>query len=142
MATSIMVSTLVMGGFLLAVVVGIMRLREWRQGRPREKRSMLETAADTSQREDVWLWTYVLLAVLMAGVTYAYVGAISPTAQQVALVVGGGTFGLALLAFFCYGMYQAVRARGRASAQAVGVSVTLLGFLFVLAVAGKLVMAG
>lgn len=143
MATSALVSTAVTGVVLLAIIVAVLRVREWRDPTPATEDGLANLARSANGPLG-WSVTFFVvtfgvmgLAVLyavgapVAGVTHATVGLMLVT------VIAAVFVGASLVA-----VYAASRGRGLNSAQAAGLSSALLGVLFVVAVVVQLFVGG
>lgn len=150
-------STFLMGLFLLAIFVAIVRLRGvgWASpassGRAAELPERTEnvparsTATDTVSSETPmgWVIGFLLLVLVAGGGAVMFIGGTQlPTVGTqmagvgLAVIIGGLVCG-----YFVSGLYLSLRSHGRHSAEAVGVTLWLLGLLGVLVIAAKLVFA-
>lgn len=143
MATNALASTVVTGAVLLALLVVVLRAREWQApgDRPGEGLASRLEAANGPLGWSVGFFVvaFGLTTVAVAYVSGASVGALDQAGLGLLLAVSMATvFGLAALG----GVYAAVRGRGLNSAQAAGVSSALLGALFLLAIVVQLFVGG
>lgn len=138
---SYVVSTVLMGLFVVLVVAAVLRGRDWYDySPPGEEGGLAETAREVSESPVAWMVGFLLLVFVFGGATVLYLG-------DATLPVSAGTIGLVLAAAFALvlagyafvGAYSAARSRGRPASQAVAEGVVLLGLLLVVGIAVKLV---
>lgn len=142
MAVSFLVSTLLMGLFLVAVVafVGYAERREVE----RPASSTRPGAVLSWMRESpmAWIAGFLLLVLAVGGTTLLFVGGLLPDlsagATQLAGLALAGLLALALLVYFVWGAYSTARARGYPRSGAVAVGVWMFGLLFVAVIAAQL----
>lgn len=154
-----LLSTFLMGLFLLAVLVAIVRLRGVSRaatassGRaaelPERTRNVpaRSTATDTVSEETPmgWVIGFLLLVLAAGGGAILFIGGTQPRLPTVgtqlagmgmAVIIGGLVCG-----YFASGLYLSLRSHGRHRAEAVGVTLWLLGLVGVMVIAAKLVFA-
>lgn len=143
MASSVLLSTLLMGILLLAIAVGLLRAREWQRGPVvREGATLLDRAVHSP-----WAWTatFVSIALGFGLGTIAVLSDVSialPTTFWGLLTVFMLPFVL-LLAFYVFaGVYASAREHGVSSAPAVGLASTVIGGLVIVAVVAQLIVGG
>jgi len=125
-------SALIMGVALIAAVVGLARMRDWRGYRP--GRGGIEEGTDRTM-DVVWaLWAVSALAV------GAIVYTVLPPIGQSGLLVFGGLFALVLGAYLIWGVYHTVRTHGRKTAEAAMVGAWVIGGLAVIGISVILVL--
>lgn len=143
MAANPLLSTLVTGLILLAIVVVAVRLRRWRRA---DARADAETSLAVIDRllhsPTTWVVGFLVLVLVAVAGTLALVGAVplpegvQPAVTTVlivgsALVLGGFVFG---------GVYASVRGRGYGSAPAVGLGSLVVGLLALLVIVVQLLL--
>ncbi|MFC6963892.1 hypothetical protein [Halocatena marina] len=140
-----LVSTLLMGLFLLAIVVVIARLRSVSEtatasgGRstaselPDITPSARSTETVSSEIPPTWIIGFLLLVLAAGAGSVLFIGASSLPSIGIgtqmagiglAIVIGGLVCG-----YFVSGIYLSLRSHGRKSAEATGVAIWLLGLL-------------
>jgi len=139
MASSVLLSSLLMGILLIAIVVGILRYRQWRRG---------PTVADHADFVEwamrspaVWTAVFVLLALGIGGGVIAVVSMESlplPEDFWGLMTVFLVPFIVLLVLYVFAGIYSSARDRGLSSAPAVGIAPAALGDLLLVAVVVKL----
>lgn len=144
MATTTLLSTLVMGGLLLVVIALVLRLRRWQHPAP----SGVETGVSAVQRQVNgplgWSIAFFVATFAVLGLTIGYVsegpvaGLEPATYGLAAAVVLGGVFTAAIV----IAVYGAAKSRGLNNAQAAGVSATLFFSLFLVAIVVRLFLGG
>jgi len=148
-AVDFLVSTVVMGLFLLATIAFV-RSGDWRAySPPEQERSLGSTVAGIARSPVAWIVGFLVAAFAAGGAAVLFVGGglvaggpeLTPTLQQLAGLVIGGVFALAIFLFFLLGSYASARGRGLKSAQAAGVTAALFGLLFVVVISVKLLIA-
>ena len=144
MAATTLLSTLLMGVFLLAIAVAITRVRHWRAAP--SVPGGTDVLARTARNPTTWTVVFVAVTLGIALFAVALVGggpvSISLEGSFVeTLPVVMAPF-LVLLAVLLFGgLYAAVRARDLSSATGVGIGALFLGLVFVLVVALQLFIA-
>lgn len=141
-----LLSTLVTGAVVVAVVLGISRLRQWSRYRPgpdRRERSGGWSAAGSrtlsglAADQRAWEVAFLVLAIgFGAGAVLAVSGAAVDGLVLVGLVF------LLVSVYLFSGVYLASRSRGRPSARAVAETVGVFALLFLVAVVVRLVASG
>lgn len=145
MAVSFLVSTLLMGLFLVAVVafVGYAERRETE----RPESALRPGALLSWVRESpmAWLVGFLLLVVGIGGSTLLFVGGLlpnpSPEQTQLAGLALAGLIALSLVVYLVWGAYSTARSRGYPRSGAAAVGVWMSGLLFVVAIAVQLLVA-
>lgn len=144
-----LLSAALMGLFLLAVVVLANRYRT--------RSYSIQTRREVEREEDylmfanrlvrnptTWVVAFLVLVVGFVAGAVAFLGGVSvpePSRQLIWLAVAGG-LAVLLSLYLGVGLYLSARSRGHKSAQAAGVAVIALGFLFLGAVTVKLLVGG
>ena len=138
MAATTLLFPLVSGLLLLAIVLGVLRLRGWRHATPTGGRATTPSTAVVAAVNSPTTWTLLFFLLVLGGVAgaLAMVGAIPvPEGAQAtittALLAG---FGLALCGLVFGGVYGAVRGRGHGTAPAVGLGSLAVGLLLVVVI--------
>lgn len=131
-------SSVLMGALVIAIVVAILRLREWNEYSPGGEGDGLVSLRGLANSPTVWMVTFLLLLVVFGGTTLGYVSGAIP-ASAILPVLGGATF-LVVVGYLFIAAYSSARSRGRPTSQAVAEGTTLTGLVFVLAIAAKLVV--
>ena len=132
MAANTLLSTLLMGIVLLAMVALAIRLRAWRRAEvSADTTSSIDTLAAVLQSPTAWMTLFFLL-VLVGAVTLPEGTQALVTAAL--LAVGG----LVLGGFVFFGTYASVRGRGYGSAPAVGMGSLAVGLVILVVVVGQL----
>lgn len=153
-----LMSTFLMGLFLLVILVVIARLRGvGRASTASGQRAASDlpdstgnvparsTATDTVSSETPMEWVigFLLLVLAAGGGAVMFIGGAQlpsigtqMAGVGLAVIIGGLVCG-----YFVSGIYLSLRSHGRHSAEAVGVTLWLLGLLGVLVIAAKLVFA-
>ncbi|MFC7153992.1 hypothetical protein ACFQPA_00795 [Halomarina halobia] len=139
-------SALLTGLLLVAIVVALLRLRDWRRytpGTADEPGGRLDRGygllAAAASRETTWTLGFLLLALGVGAAALLFLAG-GPTGQMAG--VAAALLGvLVLCGFLVLGVYRTIRFRGRTSAEAVAVSAWVVGSLFVLAVSINLLLA-
>ncbi|WP_254545932.1 hypothetical protein [Halomarina pelagica] len=138
-------SAFLTGLLLVAIVVALLRLRDWRRYDPAssdDRGGRLTGAygvlAAAATRQATWILGFLLLAlgVGAAAVLFLVGGPTGQMAGVAAALLGV----LALCLFLVLGIYRTIRFRGRTSAEAFAVSAWVVGALFVLAVSVNLLV--
>ena len=146
MASLTLASTVLMGLILLLVAVGVVRLRHWRPAyRATLSRGGEGIRPGRLRGETVWMLAFFAVTIAF---TLAAIAFVSGTPLGITIPESfWGLFGLGLLPFLVLlaalvfgGLYATLRAKGRGQAFATGAGIGVLGTLFVLAVAVKLVL--
>lgn len=141
--TASLVSALLMGTFLVAVVAALARGRRWRGYAPTtgEGRDLQSTLVGATESPLAWVLAFVVLALGFGGGAVLFVTSSAAVRGTIGLAMG-----LAFLAitagYLLYGVYRSLRSRGRPSSEAAAAGAGVLGLLFVAAVALNLVLAG
>lgn len=142
---SYLVSALVMGLFLVAVVAFVRRSERDAVRPERETRSTPESLLDrTRESTSAWIAGFLVLVLVAGGLSVAYVGGLSPVPTSLARTAGlvlAAVLGAALAAYLGWGGYHVARSRGFGDAQAAAVGAWMLGLLFVVAIAARLLTA-
>jgi hypothetical protein len=139
MASSVLLSSLLMGILLIAIVVGILRFRQWRRGP--DVADGTDLVERTLRSPATWTAVFVVIAIgLVLGVVAVVSGDSLPLPEDFWSLM---TLFLApfivFLAFYLFaGVYSSARDRGLSSAPAVGLASAVLGFLLVAAIVVKL----
>lgn len=143
MAVSFLVSTLLMGLFLVAVVafVGYAERREVeRPGSSARTGAVLLSWVRASPM--AWIAGFLLLVLAVGGTTLLFVGGLLPDPSagttQLAGLVLAGLLALALLVYLVWGAYSTARARGYPRSGAAAVGVWMFGLLFVAVITAQL----
>lgn len=151
--TTNLLSTVLMGVFLVAVLGVVVRLRASHSeatsrstgtNLPQtavEAPSTTETGTGASATPIGWVIGFLGLVVVAGGGAVVFVGGnvlpgIGPQVAGIALVV---VFGGLLCSYFFSGIYLSLRSHGRKSAEATGVALWLLGLLAIGVIAAQLV---
>lgn len=137
-------STVLMALFMVGVVVALLRFGEQRGYSVDTEGGSGDTWDTTSRRlsavagnQTAWIVGFVVLVLVFGGGVYALLsGTVSVGAGATAMV--GGALAAVIGLYVLVGAFRMVRDRGRSTAEAVGVSAWMLGVLFVLAIAAKL----
>jgi len=141
MAANTLLSTLLMGIVLLAMVALAVRLRPWRR---------VEVSADTGSSIDAiaavlrsptaWMVVFFLLVLVTVAGSLALVGAVTLPEGTAPLVTAAliGVGGLVLGGFVFFGTYASVRGRGYGSAPAVGMGSLAVGLVVLVVVVVQL----
>jgi hypothetical protein len=131
-------SSVLMGALVLAIVGAILRLREWNDYSPGEGTGGLASLRGLADSPTVWIAAFLLLTVGFGGAAVLYVSGAFP-AGALLPALGAATF-LVITGYLFVGAYSSALSRGRPTSQAVFEGTMLIGFLFVLAIAVKLVV--
>lgn len=143
-------STLLMGVLLLAIVVGLMRARDWqRSPAGASGGGTIQSVAETDplsgmmDRESLWVAAFLVLVLVFSGSAVLFVSDIPlPGLGEVDIVPAlAGAFGLMLTGYLSYGIYVSARSRGRSSAMAAMISAWIIGLLFLVGLTVKLLLA-
>jgi hypothetical protein len=140
MAQTLLLSTLLTGAVLLAIVVVAVRWVDWRGYalEPREGPGLLSRAAG---HPAVWIVGFLLLLAVFGGGAVAFVAGVGLPEEMVSAVgvVLGAATALVVAGYVFYGTYASARGRGRPTSVAVAEGSTLVGALFLLVIAVRLV---
>lgn len=141
--TSYLVSTLVMGVFLVVLAVAVGRANVGRRYRVVPADLAVTDRGRAARRPPRWerVGVGVLLLLVAAGVGGLLVAGATDALRENAWLAAGGMLGAVVVGYLAWGVHHSVRYRGRPNSVAVGMSVWALGLLFVAAVAAKLVLA-
>jgi len=131
-------SSVLMGALVVAIVVASLRLREWHDYTPPVDPGDSGWLHGLADSPTVWIAVFLLLSVGFGGATVLYVSGALP-AGVLLPVLGAAAF-LVVVGYLFVGAYSSARSRGRPTSQAVAEGTMLTGFLFVLAIAAKLVV--
>lgn len=139
MATSALVSTVVMGGFLLVVLAVVLRLRNWQH--PSASAAASPTRAARAANGPLG-WS---IAFFVGAFGVMALGILAASGEPI-YGLEPATLGLLVLGVLAvvvtvgaiFAVYAAVRTRGLNSAQAAGVSSALLGLLVLVAIVVQL----
>lgn len=144
MATSALLSTVVMGGLLLVIIALVLRLRSWEHPAASAAATEAPDIVRAANGPLGWSIAFFVAAFSVMGLAVLYtagspVAGLDPaTLGMLVLVILGAFFILASLV----AVYSAVRSRGLNSAQAAGVSSLLLATLVLLAIVAQLFIGG
>lgn len=140
MAGTLLLSTLLTGALVLAVALVAVRGVDWREYAPDspEGPGLLERAMN---HEAVWIVGFLLLLAVFGGGTVAFVAGVGLPEQVVSAVglVLGAAAAAVVGGYVFYGTYASARGRGRPTSVAVAEGTTLVGALFLLVIAARLV---
>lgn len=131
-------SSVLMGALVVAIVAAVLRLREWNDYSPTGEAGGLVSLRGLANSPTVWMVTFLLLLVVFGGATLGYVSGAVP-AGAILPVLGAAVL-LVVVGYLFIAAYSSARSRGRPTSQAVAEGTALTGFLFVLAIAAKLVV--
>jgi len=141
MAGTLLLSTLLTGAFVLAVVLVAVRWVDWQDYAPDSSAGpgLLERAAG---HPAVWIVGFLLLLAVFGGGAVAFVAGVlpEPTVNALGVVLGAAT-ATVIGGYLFYGTYASARGRGRPTSVAVAEGTTLVGALFLLVIAARLVIA-
>jgi hypothetical protein len=140
MAQTLLLSTLLTGAVVLAVVLAAVRGVDWRDYAPDapDGPGLAERAAGSPA---VWIAGFLLLLGVFGGGAVAFVagvGLAEETVNAVGVVLGAATAAV-VGGYVFYGTYASARGRGRSASVAVAEGTTLVGALFLLVIAARLV---
>ncbi|MFC6938831.1 hypothetical protein ACFQE8_02500 [Salinirubellus sp. GCM10025818] len=139
MAQTLILSTLLTGALVLAVVLVAVRWIDWQAYTPDAPggRDLVSRAAGN---QSVWIAGFLLLLVVFGGGAVVFVAGGLPeeTVNAIGLVLGVATAAV-VGGYLFYGTYASARGRGRPSSVAVAEGSTLVGTLFLLVITAKLV---
>lgn len=144
-------STLLMGLFLLAIIVGFVRITSSErtttpQSAPvptRKRRTDTQSTTDSTAVPTAWIVGFLSLILAVGGGTVLFVGGISVPS------VGTGSAGLLLAVligglvcgYLISGLYISLRGHGRASAEAAAVAIWMLGMAALVLIAIRIFIA-
>lgn len=143
MATTALLSTVVMGGVLLAIVVLMLRLRGWQH----PTASVGVDAGGLVERANgplgwsvaFFVVTFAVMGLGIASITGGPVAGLDQASLGLLVLVA---LAAVVLAASVIAVYGAVRSRGLNSAQAAGVSSVVLATLVLLAIVVQLFVGG
>lgn len=138
-ANPILVVTVAMVGFLLAVTVGILVLRDWSDYDPilpMERAGLFER---TLSSPVAWTIAFLVGSLGLGGTITYWLMAPEPVQNTVATVAAAVIAVLIGLMVFT-GVWEAIKSQGRSNSEAVGIGAIVLGLLFVAAIAANLVL--
>lgn len=147
MASLTLASTVLMGLILLLTAVAVHRLRHWRP----DYRATLAGEGSTVSRpvirgDTVWMLVFFVVTIGFTGAAIAIVSGASIGIEMPDSF--WGQFGIAILPFLVLltalvfgGLYATFRARGHGQAFATGAGIGIVGTLFVLGIAIRLILA-
>lgn len=137
---SYLVSTVLMGLFLIGVVAYVRASERREYEGPREAAPSEGLASRARNSVRLWIVTFLLLAFVAGGGAVLFVsGALSPGLAQAGGVALAVVVAASLVAYLGWGGYYIARGHGMGNAQAAAVGVWLLGLLFVALIAIRLV---
>ncbi|MEF8840020.1 MAG: hypothetical protein V5A62_00135 [Haloarculaceae archaeon] len=140
MAQTLLLSTLLTGAVVLALALAAVRWVDWRGYAPDapDGPGLLARAAG---HPGVWIVGFLLLLAVFGGGAVAFVGGVGlPETMVNALgVVLGAATAAVVGGYVFYGTYASARGRGRPASVAVAEGSTLVGALFLLVIAARLV---
>ena len=139
MAQTLLLSTLLTGALVLAVVLVAVRWVDWQvyTSDGPEGPGMVSRAAG---HPTVWIVGFLLLLVVFGGGTVAFVaGILSESLVNAVGLVLGAAAAAVVGGYLFYGVYASARGRGRPSSVAVAEGSTLVGAMFLLVITVKLV---
>lgn len=141
MATTILISTVLMGALLLVLVVGLRSAGHWQSPVPSAIGGG-ELIDRTTHTPVSWMLGFLLLIIIFAGGAVAAIsdGELVPITGDTTGLFGVG-LGVLLALYLGVGTYAAMLARGRSRSQSVVITAFVLGMLFVLGVAARLILA-
>lgn len=141
MAISNLVSTLLMGVFLVAVLVFIHRIDRRAYAPPREVSGSRLAGLVTGIRDSQVTWILVFLAVTFLAGAVAVIGAGGAAMVSIGspVLVFAALLGIMLVVYVLWGAYLMAKSHGIGNAGAVAVSAWLAGLLFAVAIVAKLV---
>jgi len=136
-------STLLTGFVLLVVFVGIGLMRDWERV-PGSGEDRTASVVDALRSPMAWTVGFVVLALLFSVAAIAAVGGSSVigVGQGTGELILLGGFGAVMSGFLFGGLYAMMRNRGLKGAQAAGMGSIVLGLLFVVGIAVKLLLDG
>lgn len=141
MAISNLVSTLLMGVFLVAVVVFIHRIDRRAYTPQREAAGSRVSAVVTGIRDSPTTWILVFLAVTFLAAAVAVIGAaggVSIVSVDSPVLVFAGLLGILLIVYVLWGAYLTAKSHGIGNAGAVAISAWVAGLLFAVTIVAKL----
>jgi VIT1/CCC1 family predicted Fe2+/Mn2+ transporter len=146
--TTAIVSSVVMGVFLLVVAAALSRNRSRSVFATTDDESTWAEAllADLTERsQDPLMWTlsFFLLTVGLGASVLLYVGGgpVSDANQAAAGVVIAGLFALVICGFLFFGAYITAKSKGRSTAWGVAEGVIALGLVFMAAIMTNLIVS-
>ncbi|PSQ09985.1 hypothetical protein BRC93_11295 [Halobacteriales archaeon QS_5_70_15] len=140
MAQALILSTLLTGAVLLAIALIAVRGVDWRGYAPDspEGPGLVSRAMG---HPAVWIVGFLLLLAVFGGGAVAFVAGVGlpeETVNALGLVLGAATAAV-VGGYVFYGTYASARGRGRPTSVAVAEGTTLVGALFLLVIAARLV---
>jgi hypothetical protein len=140
MASGALLSTLVMGAFLVLVVVAVLLSREWREvpASVAGEGSDFELPGErlfgrVSRSLTVWQLVFLLLTVGYTGAVVVAMTGTSAGAMTVALL-----FAPLLLGYVLFGVYFAARGQGHSTAKALAETLVTFGAVLLVVIVGNL----
>ena len=140
MAQTLLLSTLLTGAVVLAVVLVAARWIDWR-GYALDSPEGSGLLSRAASHPAVWIVGFLLLLAVFGGGAVAFVAGVGlpeSAVNAVGLVLGAAT-ALVVSGYVFYGTYASARGRGRPTSVAVAEGTTLVGALFLLVIAVRLV---
>lgn len=143
MATTALLSTVVMSGLLLVILALVLRIRRWQHPSPSVA---VDTGALTQRVNGPLGWSIAFFLgtflVMGLGMLYAAgepIAGFEPATLQLGLIV---SLGLVFVVAVVVAVYGAVKSRGLNDAQAAAVSSVVFFSLFLIAIAVRLILGG
>lgn len=130
----------VMLAFLVAIIAGILLFRDWYDYEPTLPRDTEGAVEQLIESPVAWTVAFLGGAALFGGSTYFWLSA-SPEAQSTYSTVAVALIAVLVAVFTFVGVWEVVRSRGRANAEAVGMGAIAVGLLFVAAIAAQLLLS-
>lgn len=140
MAQTLLLSTLLTGAVVLAVVLVAARWVDWR-GYALDSPEGSGLVSRAAGHPATWIVGFLLLLAVFGGGAVAFVAGVGlpeSTVNAVGLMLGIAT-ALVVSGYVFYGTYASARGRGRPTSVAVAEGTTLVGALFLLVIAVRLV---
>jgi len=140
---SYLVSTLLMGSFLVAVVafVRFSERREYETPSSEREGGLVQRFTGSPT---IWSLGFFLLVFVAGGASVLYVGGMLPspsgTATRAAGLALATVFALVLVGYLVWGAYTTARSRGYQRSGAVAVGAWVIALLFVVAISAQLLM--
>lgn len=146
-ALTYLASAVLMGIAVVAVAIAINRSEPWRRGGtslPFERTSTLESLLNSPA---VWALAFIVAALgvgaaAVLAVGGGLIGGATSDLSGIGIAIVGVVAALLIAFYIGYGSYKSAKARGLIKSQAVFVGAVMVGFLAVVAVAVKLLLAG
>ena len=144
MATSALLSSVVMGAVLLLIVALVLQLRRWEQPSPAVAAAGTSDLARRANGPLGWSIAFFAIAFGITGLGTAYatgepVMGLPPATLG---LLAGGLLAAVVSVAALVAVYGAVKTRGLNNAQAAGLSSALLAGVFLLAIVARLLMGG